>query len=150
MFRANRFCRNVFSTSRRDAFLYWFHAWTEATFERCDQNMIHAPAAEDFRIQWEAHPQGLERSTYAEWQAMGFDRESVVADPLFVDPSREDWRLRPGSPATALGFVPIPFERIGIRPPRGEEQIPRRSGAAHAILERNGPHLPGQQRHDHR
>jgi len=118
MFRANRFCRNVFSTSRRDAFLYWFHAWTEATFERCDQNVIFAPAAEDFRVQWEAHPLGLERSSYAEWQAMGFDSQSVVGDPRFVDPAKENWRLKPDSPALSLGFAPIPFESIGIRKKR--------------------------------
>jgi hypothetical protein len=114
-FRCNRFARNIFSTSREDAFLYWIHAWTEATFERCDENVIFAPRAKDFRIQWEGHPQGLERSTVEQWQAMGFDSLSVLADPLFVDSAREDWRLDPRSPALGLGFQPIPFERIGVR-----------------------------------
>jgi hypothetical protein len=41
------------------------------------------------------------------------DRDSVVADPLFVNPSEDDYRLRPESPAWALGFEPIPVERIG-------------------------------------
>ncbi len=115
-FRANRFARNIFCTSRKDAFLYWMHAWTDVVFERIDENLIFAPKAQDFRVQWEAHPQGLERSTYAEWQAMGFDRSSVVADPRIADASREDWRLAADSPALVLGFVPIPLERIGVRP----------------------------------
>ena len=47
------------------------------------------------------------------WQDMGLDRSSVVADPLFVDAARGDYRLQPESPALKLGFEPIPVERIG-------------------------------------
>jgi hypothetical protein len=36
------------------------------------------------------------------------------SDPLFVDPTRDDYRLRAGSPALALGFEPLPFDRIGL------------------------------------
>jgi len=51
----------------------------------------------------------------AKWQALGYDGQSVIADPLFMDPAKDDYRLRPESPALKLGFVPIPVERIGIR-----------------------------------
>ena len=47
------------------------------------------------------------------WQAQGQDQHSVVADPLFVDPAKDDYRLKPGSPAFKLGFKPIPVEKIG-------------------------------------
>ena len=47
------------------------------------------------------------------WQEMGLDRHSVVADPLFVDATRGDYRLKPDSPALGLGFEPIPVEKIG-------------------------------------
>ncbi|MBN2451687.1 MAG: hypothetical protein JXR77_14960, partial [Lentisphaeria bacterium] len=47
------------------------------------------------------------------WQEEGWDRHSVIADPLFVDPARDDFRLRPESPAHTLGFAPIPVERLG-------------------------------------
>ena len=47
------------------------------------------------------------------WQAEGMDRDSVIADPLFVNPAEDDYRLRPESPAWALGFEPIPVDRIG-------------------------------------
>ena len=50
---------------------------------------------------------------WAAWQATGLDRHSVIADPLFVDSARDDYRLRPESPAFALGFKPIPVEKIG-------------------------------------
>jgi len=47
------------------------------------------------------------------WQVQGMDRHSIVADPRFVDPDRDDYRLRPDSPALKLGFQPIPVEKIG-------------------------------------
>jgi hypothetical protein len=54
--------------------------------------------------------------TLADWHALGFDRNSVVADPGFVDPAHDNYDLRPDSPALALGFVPIDTTQIGPRP----------------------------------
>jgi hypothetical protein len=56
----------------------------------------------------------------AQWRALGFDRRSVVGDPGFVDPARDNYDLRPDSPALALGFEPIDASRIGLR--RGEDR----------------------------
>lgn len=50
---------------------------------------------------------------WSAWQALGFDKHSVVADPLFMAPDRDDYRLQPDSPALKLGFFPIPLDRIG-------------------------------------
>jgi hypothetical protein len=50
----------------------------------------------------------------AEWQALGFDRHSVFADPLFVDPEHGDYRVRPDSPALPLGFENFPMDRWGL------------------------------------
>ena len=47
------------------------------------------------------------------WQMAGADAASVVADPLFEDAAKGDFRLKPDSPALRLGFAPIPFDRIG-------------------------------------
>jgi hypothetical protein len=58
------------------------------------------------------------RKAYAfpQWQALGLDRHSVVADPGFVDAARRDLRLRPDSPALLLGFEPIDLSDVGPRP----------------------------------
>ena len=47
------------------------------------------------------------------WQAAGMDRHSLVADPRFVAAKKDDYRLRPDSPAWKLGFQAIPVEKIG-------------------------------------
>lgn len=47
------------------------------------------------------------------WQALGMDTHSLVADPLFVGPDDDNYRLRPESPAFKLGFKPIPLDKIG-------------------------------------
>lgn len=52
-------------------------------------------------------------SEWEAWQMAGADRHSVVADPLFIDAARGDFRLKPESPALKLGFEPIPFDKIG-------------------------------------
>jgi hypothetical protein len=50
---------------------------------------------------------------WVSWQANGMDVHSVIADPLFVDAAKDDYRLKPESPAFKLGFKPILFESIG-------------------------------------
>ncbi len=55
----------------------------------------------DVMTEWEA------------WQALGLDTHSVIADPQFVDRAKDDYRLKPDSPAFKLGFKPIPMDEIG-------------------------------------
>jgi len=47
----------------------------------------------------------------------GRDEHSVVADALFVDPARGDYRVRDASPALALGFENFPMDRFGVQKP---------------------------------
>jgi hypothetical protein len=53
--------------------------------------------------------------TFEEWKAKGMDRDSIVADPLFVNPEHGDYSLRPDSPAYQLGFRPIDLSTVGPR-----------------------------------
>jgi hypothetical protein len=52
-------------------------------------------------------------SEWQSWQALGGDVHSVIADPKFIAPEKDDYRLAADSPAWALGFKPIPVEKIG-------------------------------------
>jgi len=81
---------------------------------------------------------------WEEWRKRGFDTHSVVADPLFVDASRDDYRLRPESPALALGFEPIPVEKIGpyASPLRASWPIVEASGVRETPLVDTQVELP--------
>ncbi|MDJ0715926.1 MAG: right-handed parallel beta-helix repeat-containing protein [Prochloraceae cyanobacterium] len=46
--------------------------------------------------------------SWQEWRAKGMDRNSIIADPMFVAPEKGDFRLRRNSPAFKLGFRPLP------------------------------------------
>jgi hypothetical protein len=49
------------------------------------------------------------------WQARGHDQHSVIADPLFAAPDKDDFHLKPESPALKLGFRPIDLSEVGVR-----------------------------------
>ena len=54
-----------------------------------------------------------EDKEWEEWQKMGQDQKSIVADPLFIDSENRDYRLKSESPAFRLGFEKIPVDEIG-------------------------------------
>jgi hypothetical protein len=56
--------------------------------------------------------------TLADWQKAGQDAHSLVADPLFADPEKGNFALRPGSPALKVGFKPIDLGGVGVRTKR--------------------------------
>jgi hypothetical protein len=53
--------------------------------------------------------------TFKDWQDLGFDKHSILTDPLFVDPGNDNYSLKPESPAFKLGFKPIDLSTVGLR-----------------------------------
>ena len=51
---------------------------------------------------------------WAAWQSEGWDKDSIIADPLFENEAKDDYRLKKDSPAWKLGFERIPVEKIGL------------------------------------
>ncbi|MEX0824600.1 MAG: right-handed parallel beta-helix repeat-containing protein, partial [Pirellulaceae bacterium] len=49
-----------------------------------------------------------------EWQAMGHEQESIIADPEFADPAEGDFSLAPDSPARQIGFEPFDYSKAGV------------------------------------
>ena len=67
-------------------------------------------------LYWDASggPDAFTSAALAKRQAAGQDAGSVVADPLFQNPSARDFRLRPGSPALGIGFHPFDYTQAGV------------------------------------
>lgn len=109
----NRFVHNIVAYSRPEAeIIYLFQAWK--------QNQQGRFAESDFNLFWLTNgdlktlgTKNTPNGPLAGWLAAGFDKNSKISDPKFVDAAKDDYRLSPDSPALALGFKPIPVELIG-------------------------------------
>ncbi|MCS7310405.1 MAG: right-handed parallel beta-helix repeat-containing protein, partial [Armatimonadetes bacterium] len=109
--QGNRFLRNIVVYSNPEASLIF--SWDDRLdrFAEWDYNLYWLRGADLRTVARRITPLG----TLEDWRKAGFDARSLIADPLFVASERDDYRLRPGSPAWQLGFEAIPVERIGHR-----------------------------------
>jgi len=120
----NRYCRNIIYFTDPEVTLFILNTWHDKAAEQIDYNLFYNKAGGEWKIVELMGPgsgaQGERKIiSLAEWRKMGFDKHSVIADPLFVDPEHDDYRLQPESPAFNLGFYPIDVDKIGLR---GKEQ----------------------------
>lgn len=102
----NVFRRNIVYRLKPGGNMIRAGGWNDNVLAECDHNLYWSAAAEPV-VSFLG--MGLDA-----WREKGYDTHSVVADPLFVDPAKDDYRLQPGSPAFALGFEAIPVEKIGL------------------------------------
>ena len=104
----NKFRRNIICYSNPKARLYQQY------------NLPADKTESDYNVVWhfgqplDVGLRGIPREQqWEEWKRLGFEQHSLVADPGFVNAKKDDYRLRPDSPALRLGFQPIPVEKIG-------------------------------------
>ncbi len=107
--KGNTFRHNIVSYARPEAQLIFSWRNQAGMFTICDENLYWLRGGDLRQLTAGITPAG----PWAKWLAAGHDRKSQVADPLFVDAAKDDYRLKPESPAWALGFERIPVERIG-------------------------------------
>ena len=88
----------------------------ERTVIRCDLNLFWDVSGTPMLSG--STPHGLPQSEYTmeQWQKLGYDLHSIIADPKCRDLSRFDFTLDDDSPALSLGFKPIDMSDVGPRP----------------------------------
>ena len=71
----------------------------------------------DNNLYWQANGKSFDfvGKTLAEWQKLGHDPHSLIADPEFVAPDKYDFTLKSNSPAFKLGFKAIDLSTVGPR-----------------------------------
>jgi hypothetical protein len=59
----------------------------------------------------------FDKLTWDQWREAGMDAHSIIADPLFTNAEKGDFRLKEKSPALekAVGFVPLELDKVGPR-----------------------------------
>ena len=70
----------------------------------------------DHNCYWKAGapPPGFYGLSFAEWKKLGRDKNSIIADPLFVDPDKFDFRLKNASTARKIKFKPFDYTQAGV------------------------------------
>lgn len=71
----------------------------------------------DYNLYWLGNdqPPQITAGPWEQWREWGFDKNPLVADPMFVDVTAEDFQLKPGSPAHRVGFKPIDLSKVGLK-----------------------------------
>jgi len=106
--KGNRFTRNIVYYTDPAVPLYQVGGWNSGRESvQSDYNLIYAAGKRPVIKGVKAD------DTWAAWRKAGQDTHSVAADPCFVAPEKDDYRLKPDSPAFKLGFERIPVEKIG-------------------------------------
>ena len=116
----NRVCRNIYYHSQSGGAWFALNDWTDRAIGESDWNLFSDADGKPIAVDGRA-------ILFTEWQEMGYDEHSVIADPMFLDPEHDDYRLTAESPAFRLGFVPVDVTRIGIRRQERTDQARPRS-----------------------
>ncbi len=80
-----------------------------------DRFVLDANVYWDTRSAARFEPMKFAGATLDQWRGRGHDARSVIADPQFAAPERDDYKLKPGSPAVQFGFRPFDLSGVGPR-----------------------------------
>lgn len=107
----NKFRHNIVCYQDTNSVLYTYFQDRCPEQNETDRNLVwhhDQPITVQHSTGWK-----LAKLSWEEWQKAGHDQHSIIADPLFVNAAKDDYRLKTNSPAFKLGFKPIPVEKIG-------------------------------------
>ncbi len=104
------------------------HVWLEASGDRFERNIVMAAHQPVLMNHWGATVDFnlfTNRSALEQAQSLGVDRHSGYGDARFESQAQGDFRVRPDSPARALGFENFPMIGFGVT----SEWLKRLAGA---------------------
>ena len=100
------------------------HCWVEGSEDVFTKNIVMRPYLPSHmgtvrwgkEIDWNLFTTSEgDRTKFA---ANGCDANSLVGDPMFIDPAKGDYRVQEGSPALKLGFRNFRMDQFGVTSPR--------------------------------
>jgi len=80
-------------------------------------NWLKALVAVDNNCYWDTRtktPEFYGNLSFADWQKTGRDKNSIIADPLFVNPQQFDFHFKNTSVAKKIGFKPFDYSKAGV------------------------------------
>ncbi|WP_372808957.1 right-handed parallel beta-helix repeat-containing protein [Pontiella sp.] len=101
------------------------HVWYDASKDQVYSNIFMTPHKPARMTKPYTDGTMVDRNLYAVDRAAvmkvsnktGWDKNSVYGDPMFVDPSTGDFRVKEGSPAFEVGFKNFPMDQFGVKKP---------------------------------
>ncbi|MEN8126399.1 MAG: hypothetical protein ABFR90_01195 [Planctomycetota bacterium] len=116
--------KNITVNIHSDVVWYGIHHYP-VQMKEIDYNCYFTPGTTP---QWITNGRGKKRgTTLQDWNKEGMEVHSIIADPLFVDPARGDYRVKPDSPALKLGFKNFRMDQFGVVTTRLKHLVPERS-----------------------
>jgi hypothetical protein len=129
----DRFIRNIIVTStefdrpeldanftkdkaRGDIYQCIFPPLKGRILEEIDYNVFFNDIGEFYASVTPRGSKPAQRYSLDQWKALGYDVNSIYADPLFMDPDNDDYRVRPESPAIKMGFINFDPDEAGLLP----------------------------------
>ncbi len=118
-FRRNQVRRNIFTARGSKSYLFRFDTMNDA-----EDRLDAAGNVWEDNLVWQyGKPVAIRVTSYVsetilqyeEWLNLGLDARSVAAEPRFEAEESDRFALRADSPALALGFEQLPFERMGLQ-----------------------------------
>lgn len=115
--RNNMFRRNVFAGGETTSTVYKFTLCLNEQGELdvdgnvWEHNLVWLPGRPAVVTGGTHHKDDGQGMDWAAWQALGFDRSSLAANPQL---DQETYELAPASPAWSLGFERLPVEKMGL------------------------------------
>jgi hypothetical protein len=79
----------------------------------------------DYNCYWDTRSKDIRfaNMSFLDWQKSGKDVHSIIADPLFVNPSEFDFHFRNLSVTRKIKFFPFDYSRAGVYGPEGWKKL---------------------------